>query len=94
MLHPPTRHPPAPHNRCPPTSTRTRPAPCPQARKWFKGPVRNVDAGHKTTTLAEAAMRGELDETDSAFGNEGGEGGPEKAAQGPDLLRHLPARRA
>lgn len=53
----------------------------PQARKWFKGPVRNVDAGHKTTTLAEAAMRGELDETDSAFGNEGGEGAPEKAAQ-------------
>ncbi|PSC72663.1 amino-acid permease BAT1-like protein isoform X1 [Micractinium conductrix] len=42
------------------------------ARKWFKGPVRNVDVGNKTETLAEAAMRGELDETDSALGNEGG----------------------
>ncbi|KAI7843794.1 hypothetical protein COHA_002692 [Chlorella ohadii] len=42
------------------------------ARKWFKGPVRNVDMGNKTETLAEAAMRGELDETDSAFGNESG----------------------
>lgn len=44
------------------------------ARKWFKGPVRNVDVGHKTDALAEAAMRGELDEADSAFGNEAGLG--------------------
>ena len=43
------------------------------ARKWFKGPVRNVDQGQRTETLAEAAMKGELDETDSAFGTESGE---------------------
>lgn len=48
------------------------------ARTWFKGPVRNVDIGHKTETLADAAMRGELDETESAFGNESGQVTPPK----------------
>lgn len=41
------------------------------ARKWFKGPVRNVDNGNKTETLAEAAMRGELDEDEGSFGESG-----------------------
>ncbi|KAL4426983.1 hypothetical protein ABPG77_009544 [Micractinium sp. CCAP 211/92] len=48
------------------------------ARKWFKGPVRNVDTGNKTETLAEAAMRGELDEGESAWGGEAGDGAPAK----------------
>lgn len=49
------------------------------ARKWFKGPVRNVDTGNKTETLAEAAMRGELDEGEAGWGDEAGEGAPAKA---------------
>lgn len=32
------------------------------ARKWFKGPVRNVDIAVKTACLAEAYQRGELDD--------------------------------
>lgn len=39
--------------------------------------VRNVDVGNKTEALAEAAMRGELDETSSSDDAEGG-----KAAEG------------
>lgn len=66
-----------------PCGTHLTPARCPpsrrQARKWFKGPVRNVDTGNKTETLAEAAMRGELDEGEAGWGDEAGEGAPAKA---------------
>lgn len=58
--------------------TREHPSAPKQARKWFKGPVRNVDTGNKTETLAEAAMRGELDEGESAWGGEAGDGAPAK----------------
>ena len=66
------------HHQCQPRSypTHTRPpscaaaATCPCTAPPPPPQVRNVDTGNKTGTLAEAAMRGELDETDSAFGNE------------------------
>ena len=41
--------------------------------------MRNVDTGNKTETLAEAAMRGELDEGEAGWGDEAGEGAPAKA---------------
>ncbi|GAB4816144.1 hypothetical protein N2152v2_003190 [Parachlorella kessleri] len=55
------------------------------ARKWFKGPVRNVDTGNKTSTLAEAYMQGELDDNDSdgALANEkGSTGGGKESVEG------------
>lgn len=48
------------------------------------GPVRNVDMGNKTEVLAEAFMQGELDETDSTFGNEGGIKGHSAGDATPD----------
>ena len=41
---------------------------------------RNIDVGNKTEALAEAAMRGELDEAEETFGNEGGAFGAAKGA--------------
>lgn len=41
------------------------------ARKWFKGPVRNVDVAVKTACLAEAYQRGELDNSSEDEGKAG-----------------------
>lgn len=53
----------------PPTHPLSPPSPTPHKPQ---GPVRNVDVGHKTETLAEAAMRGELDEDEEGYGGENG----------------------
>lgn len=63
---------------CPLPCLNTSAPPCRQAHKWFKGPVRNVDTGNKTEALAEAAMRGELDEGEAGWGAEAGDAAPAK----------------
>lgn len=48
--------------------------------------MRNVDVGNKTEVLAEAAMRGELDEDEGSA--DGGEAGakPGKASEGEEFV--------
>ncbi|KAL6776977.1 AOC1 [Auxenochlorella protothecoides x Auxenochlorella symbiontica] len=49
------------------------------ARKWFKGPVRNVDVAVKTACLAEAYQRGELDDASEPFTKSSDDGELEEA---------------
>ena len=67
---------------CMPLCSHTSPAPTPTHPPTHppQGPVRNVDVGNKTETLAEAAMRGELDE-DGGSSADGGEAGTTKASK-------------
>lgn len=51
----------------------------------LQGPVRNIDVGNKTETLAEAAMRGELDESEASYGGEAGAGSAAKPAKDAEL---------
>lgn len=71
-----------PHASClllstPPLHSTRRPLHCmlPPPTHTHSTAVRNVDVGNKTETLAEAAMRGELDETSSSDDAEGGKAG-------------------
>ena len=44
--------------------------------------MRNVDTGNKTSTLAEAYMQGELDDSDDGVANEKGSTGAKESSEG------------